>query len=121
ILPQTTNLTKKIPQPTAFTKCLEQFYRKRFAKPLVDFELLNDWVEKSLPRIQSWIKQEANKLPEKREIHFYSATGYSEDALPLIERLKLQRKTKIKFFDGSYVHRILKERCEQPVVDIFRE
>ncbi|TAE89003.1 MAG: serine protease, partial [Verrucomicrobia bacterium] len=33
ILPQTTNLTKKIPQPTAFTKCLEQFYRKRFAKP----------------------------------------------------------------------------------------
>ena len=88
---------------------------------LVDFKTLNKWSEDSLPRIKSWISRQANSLPNKREIHFYSSTDYADDTHELMQTLEKQKRMPVKFFKGSDVFTQLKDKCAQPIVDIFKE
>lgn len=88
---------------------------------LVNHEILNEWASRPLKRIKSWIKSESSTHPNKKEIHFYSSTGYSEDAQNLMEDLRTRSKLPVTFFDGTDVLRKLKEECDQPTIKIFKE
>lgn len=88
---------------------------------LVGEEILCEWVDKSLERIRSWIKLKNQLLPQKKEIHFYSSTGYTSEAKEIIRKLEKAKKVPIKFYDGPEVLSLLKKKCDKAVTDIFKE
>lgn len=88
---------------------------------LVDEQEITDWVEKSLPRIKSWLKL-AKSLPNKRGFAFYTSTDYTDRAKALIDELsRMHKKQPIMFYKGDDVLAELRDQNESSLVDIFRE
>ncbi len=89
---------------------------------LVNATEIQDWLDRSLVRIKSWLKDQPPRVPDKRRFEFYSSSGYTEDARILIaETGKKHRKQPIKFYEGRDVVEMLRCEKETALVDIFKE
>ena len=74
---------------------------------LVDASEIQEWLDKSLPWIKSWLK-ESRTLPDKRRFEFYSSTDYTDDARALIARVTQEHQRQpIRFLTGEDVIRAL--------------
>ena len=88
---------------------------------LVDTPEIQDWLDRSLPRIKSWLKL-STTLPDKRRFEFYSSTGYTADAESLINHVTTTHtKQPIHFFRGIDIIAKLQKQKEMPLVNMFRE
>lgn len=88
---------------------------------LVDANEISDWVDQSLPIIKNWLKY-SETLPDSRRFEFYSSSGYTPDALALIDELKKTHKRyPLQFFNGEDVLKRLRDQGQNSLVEIFRE
>jgi hypothetical protein len=88
---------------------------------LVDAPEIQEWLDKPLVRIKSWLKL-ASSLPESRRFEFYASTDYTEDAKRLIAQVQAaHKKQPISFLTGADVLNKLKDQKEKALGDIFRE
>lgn len=88
---------------------------------LVNVSEIQDWVDRSLPRIKHWLKQFPS-LPTNKRFEFWSSSSYTKEAWDLIGRLESKHtKQPIKFFAGEEVIKQLQKQNETALVDIFNE
>lgn len=88
---------------------------------LVDVAEINDWLDRSLPRIKQWISQRETRPPVSR-FEFYASTDYTIRARELITNVEAMHvKQPIKFFNGQDIMDKLRARNESSLLDIFRE
>lgn len=82
---------------------------------------LTEWLDRPLKRIKEWMK-ESNSLPETKRFEFYSSTGYTEEALALINRLKTEHKKQpLVFYDGKEIIAKLKAKRARKLAELFKE
>lgn len=88
---------------------------------LVDASEIQEWLDKPLIRIKSWLKL-TTTLPQKRRFEFYASTGYTDDAKTLIHHIKMTHtKQPIEFLEGRDVLNKLHAQKESALTNIFRE
>lgn len=88
---------------------------------LVSSQEIEEWLQKSVPRIKSWLKL-SNEFPAKKRFEFYSSTDYAEDAKTLISEIERTHKRQpISFYNGQDLISKLHADHETALIDIFRE
>jgi hypothetical protein len=87
---------------------------------MVGADTINRWLQVSLPEIRRFLDR--TSMPDRRRFEFYSATGYTDDAKPLIARLEAgYRKQPIRFLTGADVLELLRQYNQPALVNTFRE
>jgi hypothetical protein len=82
---------------------------------------IEEWLQKSVPRIKSWLKA-SNEFPAKKRFEFYASTDYTEDAKTLISEIERTHKRQpIAFYNGHDLISKLRAEHETALIDIFRE
>jgi len=88
-------------------------------KNLVSGEEISKWYKNSCSRIRAWLKEHD---PDKdRRMEFYSSTGYTDDAVEVIQNIRRQESRPIEFFDGRDILKMLHDSRQTALVDIFNE
>jgi hypothetical protein len=88
---------------------------------LVSVHEITVWIEKTIPRIKSWLRMQSNYAPEHQRFEFYAATGYTEEAKAMIPALQASETQSLQFLTGRDVISRLRKNNETSLVDIFRE
>ena len=82
---------------------------------------IQTWVNKTIPRVKSWLKGR-DEMPAKRRFEFYASTGYDDEALAFISGFSESSGSQsIRFHSGEDVILKLRENGESSLIEIFRE
>lgn len=82
---------------------------------------IKKWVEKSFPRIKSWLNESEHSDKVKR-MEFYSSTEFDDDALIYAKEIEAKyQKIKINFLNSTYILNELKNLKQKSLIEIFKE
>lgn len=82
---------------------------------------IEDWIEKSLPRINKWLA-ESELFDKTRKIEFYSSTEYDEEAFGLINKVEQEyKRIPIRFLKSSNIIKNLRAFNQHSLVEIYKE
>ena len=88
---------------------------------LVSAQEIENWLQRPVRRIKSWLKL-SDEFPAKKRFEFYSSTDYTEDAKTLISEIeRTHKKQPISFYNGKDLISKLRADHETALIDIFRE
>jgi len=90
-------------------------------KNIVTKAEIEDWIERVCPRVKQWLK-ERERTPATKILEFYSSTDYDQEALTLINEIKINhKKIKINFFNGKEIIEKLRALNQNSLISIYKE